>query len=132
MEFTELKAEMHQMAAHLADKGKTLIRFSLSYYFPDGIFGVSIHHSDENGKSQDGIHKGLASEEDLGLLWERVRAVPSEKELKTKAMLEAIALLRNGASELGIELPEGWVNPLEQLSDKLRLNILEHHDADGA
>lgn len=55
----------------------------------------------------------------------KLEAVLDLKQRKTKQVLEAIALIREEAEALGVDMPEGWVNPLTQLSDKLRRNILE-------
>jgi len=88
---------------------------------------ASIHYSaeEENINGDCRYCYNLDNDQSLADVSRWVNEIPSVKQVKLGRLLEAIRLLKDSAAEFGVEMPENWINPLNEMSDRLRLNILE-------
>jgi len=88
---------------------------------------ASIHYSaeEENINGDYRYCYNLDNDQSLADVSRWVNEIPSVKQVKLGRLLEAIRLLKDSAAEFGVEMPENWINPLNEMSDRLRLNILE-------
>lgn len=123
--------------AHLTEKGyEVRCRYGYTFHLDKEAEGngyLALEYSSEDLEFSDskylyGIDGTLAADEKvMGLVSE----IPSCQQLRLKRMLEAIELIKSEAPDIGVELPEGWTNPLTAFAEKLRTNILEAPKAEA-
>lgn len=111
----------------LEAKGATNVDGSIEFRIEEDRQRIAVYWGIEGHENGFSAHCYNAGEPiNLEDFFSRLEESPSVADVKVKRMLEAIKLVRESAAEVGIELPEGWENPLIALSDKIRLNILEN------